>query len=46
LGDLPEIESLRVRSTRPSLSMRSAAGPVADAAGVDPVALCRGGGAS
>jgi Domain of unknown function (DUF4394) len=36
----------RVRSTRPSLSARSAAGPVTDAAGVDPVAMCRGGGAS
>jgi hypothetical protein len=40
------LASLRVRSTRPSLSVRSAAGPVAKAAGVDPVALCRGGGAS
>jgi hypothetical protein len=35
-----------VRSTKPSLSVRGVAGPVADAAGVDPVALCRGGGAS
>ncbi len=40
------LAGLRVGSTRPSLSVRSAAGPVADAAGVDPVALCRGGGAS
>jgi uncharacterized protein DUF4394 len=40
------LAGLRVRSTKPSLSVRSAAGPVADAAGVDPVALCRGGGAS
>ena len=40
------LAGLWVRSTRPSLSVRGAAGPVADAAGVDPVALCRGGGAS
>jgi hypothetical protein len=39
------LAGLRVRSARPSLSARHA-GPVADAAGVDPVALCRGGGAS
>jgi hypothetical protein len=40
------LAGLRVRSSRPSLSARHAAGPVTDAAGVDPVALCRGGGAS
>lgn len=39
------LAGLRVRSARPNLSARHA-GPVADAAGVDPVALCRGGGAS
>ncbi len=39
------LAGLRVRSTTPSLSVRSAVGPVADAAGVDPVALCRGSGA-
>jgi hypothetical protein len=40
------LAGLQVRSTEPSLSVRSVAGPVADVAGVDPVALCRGGGAS
>jgi hypothetical protein len=40
------LAGLRVKATRPSLSARHTAGPVADAAGVDPVALCRGGGAS
>jgi hypothetical protein len=40
------LAGLRVRSTSPILSARHVAGPVADAAGVDPVALCRGGGAS
>ena len=40
------LAGLNVRSTRPSLSARHAAGPVADAAGIDPVALCRGGGPS
>ena len=40
------VAGLSVRSTKPSLSLRDVAGPVADAAGVDPVALCRGGGAS
>ena len=42
-GPLP---GQRARSTEPSLSVRGVAGPVADAAGVDPVALCRGAGAS
>ena len=40
------LAGLRVGSTKPSLSVRGVAGPVADAAGVDPVALCRGSGAS
>jgi hypothetical protein len=37
------LAGLRARSAMPSLSVRQTAGPVADVAGVDPVALCRGG---
>lgn len=40
------VAGLRGESTTPSFSARHTAGPVADVAGVDPVALCRGGGAS